>query len=74
MRRVTRQPLDAAVENDLNRRQGEADQKQITGTLHPANEWKAARQSQPLFSVLAQLKTLMHGPHASQQFRMFEVP
>lgn len=59
MRRVIRQPLDAAVLNDLNRRQAEADQKQVAGTLHPANEWKAARQSQPLFSVLARLKTMM---------------
>lgn len=59
MRRVIRHPLDAAVEDDLNRRQGEADQKQIAGTLHPANEWKSARQSQPLLSVLAQLKSMM---------------
>lgn len=59
MRRVIRTPLDAAVENDLNRRQAEADQKRLAGTLQPTNEWKAARQSQPLFSVLARLKTMM---------------
>ncbi len=59
MRRVIRQTLDAAVQNDLNRRQTEADQKQLAGTLQPTNEWKAARRNQSLHSVLAVLRSMM---------------
>lgn len=62
MRRVMRETLDVDVQDNLNQRQVEADRKRAAAALQVNAEWKNARQTAPLQSVLAALKHIM-GEH-----------
>lgn len=59
MRRVVRPALDAAVQQNLDQRQVDANQKQAAGALMVAVEWKTARQSAQLRSVFGTLHGMM---------------
>ena len=59
MRRVFRAALDAAVQQNLDQRQAGANQKRAAGALVAADEWKSARQSAQLRSVLSTLHRMM---------------
>jgi uncharacterized protein (TIGR02646 family) len=59
MRYVRRLDLDHAVQADLDSRQAGADRQQGAGTLNVTAEWKHARQTLGLKSVLATLQRMM---------------
>lgn len=59
MRRVIRAALNAAVQQNLDQRQAGANQKNAAGNLVVADEWKSARQSAQLRSVLGTLHSMM---------------
>jgi uncharacterized protein (TIGR02646 family) len=59
MRRVIRASLDADLQENLNRRQAEADRKHEAGALQVNDEWQTARQTAALRSILATLKRMM---------------
>ncbi len=59
MRRVRRLDLDGEVQADLNSRQATADLQQKDGTLDVEAEWKHARQTTSLVSVLGTLRRMM---------------
>ena len=59
MRGVVRVPLDAVTEENLNQRQAVVDRKRQEGTLQVNGEWKNARQTQSVRTVLAALKRMM---------------
>lgn len=56
MRRITREPLPSATEQALNRRQQVADEKRTDAKLDVDREWKGARKSKPLLTVLETLR------------------
>ncbi len=56
MRRFVRAALDAAVQQNLDQRQASANQKHAAGNLVVNEEWKGARQTAPLRSVLGTLQ------------------
>lgn len=58
MRRVTRSRLPASTQLALDRRQQRADQKWVSGTLKIEREWKGARKTKPLMTVLKTLKAM----------------
>ena len=59
MRRVKRLDLDAAVQADLDFRQAALDRQRAEATLDVQDEWRTARQTQTLASVLATLRHMM---------------
>lgn len=59
MRHVLRVPLEAAIQEDLERRQAVADRKSAEGTLCVADEWKNARPARSLQNVLGTLRRMM---------------
>jgi len=59
MRYVRRLRLKEEVQADLDSRQGNADRQRTEGSLDVAAEWKSARQTQSLKSVLATLQRMM---------------
>jgi uncharacterized protein (TIGR02646 family) len=59
MRYVRRLDLDREVQADLDSRQADADRQRREGTLDVAAEWKKARQTQSLKSVIATLQRMM---------------
>jgi uncharacterized protein (TIGR02646 family) len=58
MRRVTRRSLPPPTQVALDRRQQRADQKRASGTLNVEGEWKGARKTKPLMTVLKTLKNM----------------
>lgn len=61
MRFVKRIDLDGNLRKDLDRRQADIDQKQSEGKLIASTEWKKARTTRTLESVLGKLKSMMGG-------------
>ena len=61
MRQINRAVLPEKIQTYLEERQSLADQKQKEGTLDINGEWKSARQTGPLKSVLTTLQKMM-GP------------
>ena len=59
MRYVRRLTLEEEVQADLDSRQATADRQRTQGALDVAAEWKNARQTQSLKSVLATLQRMM---------------
>lgn len=59
MRRIVRESLDADVQYKLDQKRLEADRKCSEGNLEVGGEWKNARQTKPLLTVLATLKHMM---------------
>ncbi len=58
MRRITRQPLDQDVQADLIVRQASVDQKCNAAGFSAADEWKAARHTPTLSSVVITLRNM----------------
>lgn len=58
MRRIVRIDLPPATRKALDDRQEKADEKRATGTFDIEKEWKGARQTKPLKTVLSVLKTM----------------
>jgi uncharacterized protein (TIGR02646 family) len=59
MRRVRRLDLDSEVQADLSDRQAAFDHRRTEATLDVQNEWRTARQTNALASVLATLRRMM---------------
>lgn len=59
MRRVKRLTLNETAKKYLNKRQEKANQKKIAGTLDIEKEWKGARQTKTMESVLKTLQKMM---------------
>ncbi len=62
MRRVSRLPLSAKVNDYPRRKQNRTNMKRAEGTLTPTKEWDSARQAKKMESVLLTLQRMM-GPH-----------
>lgn len=58
MRRVTRSVLPVATQKALARRQEKVDQARAVGTLNVEAQWKGARKTKPLQTVLKTLKQM----------------
>ena len=58
MRRVERVSLPAATQAALRRRQDAVDSKRVAGDLNVNREWKAARKSNPLKTVVGVLRVM----------------
>lgn len=61
MRRIQRTALPKAAQDDLSQRQSAANEKHKKGALNIESDWKSARQTQKLKTVLATLQAMM-GP------------
>ncbi len=59
MRRVKRPELDAHVQAQLNRRQRNANETQIAGTLDAEKVWESARRTKAVISVVNTLQQMM---------------
>ena len=59
MRRVTRLDLDPEAQADLDSRQAACDRRRAEATLDVQAEWRSARQTNTLTSVLATLRHMM---------------
>ena len=59
MRRVTRAQLEADVLRKLEKRQVKVNRKHAEDSLDNEQEWKTARKTRPLQTVLAALKGMM---------------
>jgi uncharacterized protein (TIGR02646 family) len=59
VRRVIRASLPDEIQEQLRHKQRETDRKRAEGVLRVNNEWKNARQTNLLLSVLAVLKNMM---------------
>jgi uncharacterized protein (TIGR02646 family) len=59
MRRVRRLDLDAGVQADLDSRQTALDRRRAEATIDAQSEWRTARQTQTLASVLTTLHRMM---------------
>lgn len=58
MRRITRPPLQTATATALTKRQAEVDAKRAAGNLDIEGAWRSARQTKPLKTVHAMLRTM----------------
>jgi hypothetical protein len=58
MRRVTRRSLPAPTQLALDKRQQTANQDRANGTLNVERQWKSARKTKPLLTVLKTLKEM----------------
>lgn len=59
MRRITREALDADVQENLDQRQAQVNRKQAAGSLQVNEEWQTARQSTTLKAIAVTLKHMM---------------
>jgi len=59
MKHVNREPLAESVQYSLELKQLEANRKHAEGILLVKDEWKTARQTRPLTTVLVTLKNMM---------------
>lgn len=69
MRRIPRATLPKAAETYLDQRQSRADTKNKNGALNIESDWKAARQTKSLKTVVATLQAMM-GPRARCMYCM----
>lgn len=58
MRRITRVPLDASVQQVLDQRQASADDQRQKGHIQLERVWKAARKTRPFQNIMATLKAM----------------